>query len=132
MYNPAHNRQPFPGDFVKFKLPKGWEKDSDKLYVHDTGVRIQQSTYHGTEGWILIPTDLDQPVHQFEPTEEGRDKAFEAYKEGVLKTPSKRKKAPPKKKKKKIEEQVAEVKAEAAAEEEKESEDEEIDDGSED
>ena len=111
------------GDAVKFKLPKAWEKDSDKLFIHESGVRIQQSTYHGTDGWILVPTDLDQPVVQFEPTEDGRDKAFAAYAEGVLKPPSKRKKAAPRKKK-----AAAKVKKES---EEEKDEDEE-DDGSED
>ena len=118
---------------MKFKLPKDWEKDSDKLFIHESGVRIQQSTYHGTDGWILVPTDLDQPVVQFEPNEEGRDKAFAAYAEGVLKPPSKRKKAAPRKKKKavaKVKKEAVEEKAEEKEKEEKDEDDE--DDGSED
>ena len=113
---------------MKFKLPKDWEKDSDKLFIHDSGVRIQQSTYHGTDVWMLVPTDLDQPVVQFEPNEEGRDKAFAAYAEGVLKPPSKRKKAAPRKKKK----ATAKVKKEAVEEKEEKDEDDDEDDGSDD
>ena len=107
------------GDSVKFKLPKGWEKDSDKLFFHESGVRIQQSSYHGTEIRMLVPTDLDQPVVQFDPNEEGRDKAFAAYAEGVLKPPSKRKKkAAPRKKKK-----ATKVKKETEEEKDEEAED---------
>ena len=130
-YTPALAKS--SGDSVKFKLPKGWEKDSDSLFLHESGVRIQHSSYHGSDIWMLVPTDLDQPVVQFEPTEEGRDKAFAAYAEGVLKPPSKRKKAAPRKKKKAVakakkddggEKEEKEAKAEKAAEE--------PDDGSED
>jgi hypothetical protein len=79
-------------------VPKGWEKDSDKLFIHETGVRIARQTYKGKDGWYLIPVDLDAAVLEFEPTPEGRDKAFEAFGKGVLVTkPKKAKAAPPKK-----------------------------------
>ena len=67
-----------------FTLPKGWDKDSDKLFIHTTGVRIQRMSYRQKEGWYLVPVDLDQPVVEFDPTPEGRDKAFEAYAKGAL------------------------------------------------
>ena len=73
--------------------PKGWDKDSDKLFIHDTGVRIQRMTYKGKEGWFLVPVDLDAAVLEFEPTPEGRDKAFEAFAKGAI--PSPRKPKPP-------------------------------------
>jgi hypothetical protein len=73
--------------------PKGWEKDSDKLFIHNSGVRIQLMTYRQKEGWYLVPTDLDQPVVEFEPTPEGRQKAFDAFAAGVLDAKPKRKKA---------------------------------------
>ena len=121
---------------MKFKLPKGWEKDSDSLFIHESGVRIQHSSYHGSDIWMLVPTDLDQPVVQYEPNDEGRDKAFAAYAEGILKPPSKRKKAAPRKKKKvvaKAKKDDGGEKAEKAEKVEKEEKAaEEPDDGSED
>jgi hypothetical protein len=78
-------------------VPKGWDKDSEKLFIHETGVRIARQTYKGKDGWYLIPVDLDAPVLEFEPTPEGRDKAFEAFGKGVLVTKPKKTKTPPKK-----------------------------------
>src|SRR5258706_5156155 len=78
-------------------VPKGWEKDSDKLFIHETGVRIARQTYKGKDGWYLIPVDLDAVVVEFEPTPEGRDKAFEAFAKGALVTKPKKTKAPSKK-----------------------------------
>jgi len=78
-------------------VPKGWEKDSDKLFIHETGVRIARQTYKGKDGWYLIPVDLDAVVVEFEPTPEGRDKAFEAFTKGALVTKPKKTKAPSKK-----------------------------------
>ena len=78
-------------------VPKGWEKDSDKLFIHETGIRIQRMTYKGKEGWFLVPVDLDAAVVEFEPTNEGRDKAFEAFAKGALVTKPKKTKAPSKK-----------------------------------
>ena len=77
--------------------PKGWDKDSDKLFIHDTGVRIQRMTYKGKDGWFLVPVDLDAAVLEFEPTPEGRDKAFEAFAKGALDPKPKKTKAAPKK-----------------------------------
>ena len=79
-------------------VPKGWEKDSEKLYIHETGVRIARQTYKGKDGWYLIPVDLDAAVVEFEPTPEGRDKAFEAFAKGALVTKPKKTKAAPTKK----------------------------------
>src|SRR5262249_6808699 len=78
-------------------VPKGWEKDSDKLFIHETGVRISRMTYRGKEGWFLVPVDLDAAVLEFEPTPEGRDKAFEAFAKGALATKVKKAKATSKK-----------------------------------
>ena len=72
--------------------PKGWEKDSDKLFIHETGIRIQRMTYKGKDGWFLVPVDLDAAVVEFEPTPEGRDKAFEAFAKGTLATKPKKSK----------------------------------------
>lgn len=74
-------------------VPKGWEKDSDKLFIHETGIRIQRMTYKGKDGWFLVPVDLDAAVVEFEPTPEGRDKAFEAFAKGALATKPKKTKA---------------------------------------
>jgi hypothetical protein len=74
-------------------VPKGWEKDSDKLFIHETGIRIQRMTYKGKDGWFLVPVDLDAAVVEFEPTPEGRDKAFEAFAKGALVVKPKKTKA---------------------------------------
>ena len=74
-------------------VPKGWEKDSDKLFIHETGIRIQRMTYKGKDGWFLVPVDLDAAVVEFEPTPEGRDKAFEAFGKGALVVKPKKTKA---------------------------------------
>jgi len=79
-------------DTMAFSTPKGWEKESDILFIHSSGVRIERRTYRGQEGWFLIPVDLDQEVLSFEATPEGRDKAFEAFADGKLK-PAKKKSA---------------------------------------
>src|SRR6185295_3618803 len=65
-------------------VPKGWEKDSDKLFIHETGIRIARMIYKGKDGWFLVPVDLDAVVLEFEPTPEGRDKVFEAFTKGAL------------------------------------------------
>jgi len=74
-------------------VPKGWEKDSDKLFIHETGIRIARMTYKGKDGWFLVPVDLDAVVLEFEPTPEGRDKAFEAFTKGALVVKPKKTKA---------------------------------------
>ena len=79
-------------------VPKGWEKDSDKLFIHETGIRIARMTYKGKDGWFLVPVDLDAAVLEFEPTPEGRDKAFEAFAKGALVVKPKKTKAPTTKK----------------------------------
>jgi hypothetical protein len=78
-------------------VPKGWDKESDKLFIHETGVRIARQTYKGKDGWYLIPVDLDAVVVEFEPTPEGRDKAFEAFTKGALVTKPKKTKTVTKK-----------------------------------
>jgi hypothetical protein len=78
-------------------VPKGWDKESDKLFIHETGVRIARQTYKGKDGWYLIPVDLDAVVVEFEPTPEGKDKAFEAFAKGALVTKPKKTKTVTKK-----------------------------------
>src|SRR5262245_55121196 len=110
---------------MSFSAPKGWERESDKLFIHNTGVRIQLMTYRQKEGWFLVPVDLDQPVVEFEPTPEGRTKAFDAFAAGVLDTKPKRKKSESAETKKKKEEAAA---AKAKGEEEEDGDDEDDDD----
>lgn len=74
-------------------VPKGWDKESDTLFIHTTGVRIQRMAYKGKDGWYLVPIDLDQPVVEFDPTPEGREKAFESFAKGALDTKPKKAKA---------------------------------------
>ena len=92
---------------MAFKTPKDWEKDSDDLFIHKTGVRVHKTTYKDKEGWFLIPVDMKEPVVEFEASPDGRDKAFETYtelkkaakKKKPGRKPAKKKKAKPKAKK---------------------------------
>ena len=67
-----------------FVVPLGWEQDSETLYLHGTGVRIERMIYRKKEGWILIPVDLDRAVVEFPPTSEGLEQAFGAFGKGAL------------------------------------------------
>lgn len=69
---------------MSFTVPPGWNQDSEKLYVHASHVRIQRMTYLSHEGWVLIPLGADDPVLQFPPTSEGRDRAFAAFVTGAF------------------------------------------------
>jgi hypothetical protein len=80
---------------MSFKPPKGWEKESETLFIHATGVRIQRRVYRDREGWFLIPVDLSQEVVFFEPTPAGRDQAFEAFGKAPARKPKSKKKAIP-------------------------------------
>ena len=62
-----------------FTTPKNWEKESEDLFIHKSGFRVQRRTYMAKEGWFLISPDLDTPPAQFPMTPEGRDQAFEAF-----------------------------------------------------
>lgn len=76
-----------------FSPPKGWDKESETLFIHDTGTRIEKRTYREKEGWFIIPVDLDQEVVGYDATPEGRDKAFADFADGKIKTARKPKKA---------------------------------------
>jgi hypothetical protein len=65
-------------------VPDGWERSSDTLYLHRSGVRIERRDYRKREGWILVPVDLDRAVLEFPPVEEGLRQAFEAFAAGAL------------------------------------------------
>jgi len=69
---------------MRFRPPKGWDRESVALFIHDSGVRIERRSYRKREGWFLIPTDLDQEVIGFDPTPKGRNLAFAAFAEGRL------------------------------------------------
>lgn len=76
-----------------FATPKGWDKESETLYIHETGTRIERRSYREKDGWFVIPVDLDAEVLAFDPTPEGCDLAFAAFAEGKIKTAKKPKKA---------------------------------------
>ena len=76
-----------------FTAPKGWDKESETLFIHDSGTRVERRTYREKDGWFIIPVDLDQEVVGYDPTPEGRDKAFQDFAEGKIKTAKKPKKA---------------------------------------
>lgn len=61
----------------------GWTKEADDLFIHTSGARIAKTTYQQKEGWFLMPADLDAPVLEFPPTEEGRAQAFETFAKGI-------------------------------------------------
>ena len=73
--------------------PKGWDKESETLFIHEGGTRIERRIYREKDGWFIIPVDLDQEVVGYDPTPEGREKAFADFAEGKIKTARKPKKA---------------------------------------
>ncbi len=76
---------------MSFKPPKGWDRESDTLFIHASGVLIERREYRQKQGWFLIPVDLNQVVLGFDPTPEGRDQAFAAFAKGrFAKTPRKK------------------------------------------
>jgi hypothetical protein len=76
-----------------FSPPKGWDKESETLFIHENGTRIERRVYREKDGWFIIPVDLDAEVLGFDATPEGRDQAFTAFAEGKIKTVRKTKKA---------------------------------------
>ena len=66
---------------MAFDPGKGWKRESETLFTHTNGTQIHRRTYREAEGWFLIPPDLDVEVQGFDPTPEGRDKAFVAFSE---------------------------------------------------
>lgn len=76
-----------------FSPPKGWDKESETLFIHENGTRIERRVYREKDGWFIIPVDLDAEVLGFDATPEGRDQAFAAFAEGKIKTVRKPKKA---------------------------------------
>jgi len=69
---------------VDLVLSEGWTRDSETLYLHSSGVRIERRIYRGREGWILVPVDLDRAVVEFRPDAGGMEKAFAAFATGCL------------------------------------------------
>ena len=69
---------------MSFSLPTGWKQGSEKLFVHDSNVRIQRMMFRSQEVWLLIPRGAEDPVLQFPPTSEGRDMAFAAFVTGAF------------------------------------------------
>jgi hypothetical protein len=78
---------------MAFTTPKGWDKESETLFIHESGTRVERRTYREKDGWFIIPVDLDQEVVGYDPTPEGRDKAFQDFADGKIKTARKPKKA---------------------------------------
>ena len=76
-----------------FSPPKGWDKESETLFIHENGTRIERRVYREKDGWFIIPVDLDAEVLGYDATPEGRDLAFAAFAEGKIKTVRKAKKA---------------------------------------
>ena len=63
--------------------PPGWERDSDTLYLHAGGARLERRVYRKVDGWILMPADLDRPALTFAPDDAGRAAAFAAFAGGA-------------------------------------------------
>lgn len=69
---------------MEIEIPEGWVADSQTLYLHASGVRIERMNYKKKEGWVLVPVDLDQKVMEFSPDREGLEGAFAAFAKGGL------------------------------------------------
>lgn len=76
-----------------FDPGKGWDKESEELFIHDSGTRISKTTYRGKLGWWVLPVDLDAPPMEFAATDAGRAEAFAAFSKGIPKPKPKPKKA---------------------------------------
>jgi len=64
--------------------PAGWERESETLYLHPSGVRIERRVYRKKEGWVLVPVDLDRKVLEFPPDDAGLERAFAAFDGGAM------------------------------------------------
>jgi len=83
-----------------FDPGKGWEKESEDLFIHDSGVRISKTSYRGKPGWWVFPVDLDAPPVEHAPTDAGREEAFAVFAKGLPKPkPKPKPKDDPRKKK---------------------------------
>ncbi len=60
-------------------VPEEWVQDSQTLYLHECGVRIERRVYRQKEGWVLVPVELDKKVLEVAPTPEGLEQAFAAF-----------------------------------------------------
>lgn len=70
-------------------LPKGWDRESADLYVHETGARISRTSYRGKLAWWFFPVSLDVAAVEHPPTDVGREEAFATSKRELPKTRSK-------------------------------------------
>jgi hypothetical protein len=71
------------------KLAKGWDRESEDLYIHESGARITKSVYRGKQAWWFFPASLDVPAVEHAPTDEGRDEAFAMAEREMPKTRAK-------------------------------------------
>jgi hypothetical protein len=69
---------------MTMSAPVGWEQESQTLYFHPSGVRIERRIYRKKEGWVLVPVDLDRKVLEFPPDSAGLEQAFAAFERGAL------------------------------------------------
>ena len=58
---------------------EGWSKESDYLYIHASGARIERRGYPGRPGWYLMFPGERGTSRRFEPTTYGCDQAFIAF-----------------------------------------------------
>ena len=61
------------------KLISSWVRESEYLFVHRSGARIERRGYPSTPGWYLVPQAGQEHHHRFEPTPQGCDDAFIAF-----------------------------------------------------
>ena len=55
---------------------KGWDRESEELFIHDSGARISRTMYRGKMAWWYFPVSLDTSAVEHAPTDEGRADAF--------------------------------------------------------
>ena len=73
------------------KLAKGWDRESEDLFIHESGARISKSVYRGKQAWWFFPASLDVQAVEHAPTDEGRDQAFATSEKEIPKTRAKAK-----------------------------------------
>ena len=60
-------------------LGRPWTRQSEDVYIHRTGARIERRGFPAEAGWYLVSPQRGQTHQRFLPTTQGCDDAFIAF-----------------------------------------------------
>ncbi len=60
-------------------ISRPWTRQSEYIFVHRTGARIERRGYPVTPGWYLVPDKNSPDAQRYDPTPQGCDEAFIAF-----------------------------------------------------